>query len=218
MFTEVIDILRCPHPHDDSWLVASSTATVGRHIVSGRLGCPVCKATFEIVEAEARFGGAEVAATDPALDDGAAFRLAAQLYLVEAPAPVLLTGHWACAVSPLLRLMPQLSLLTGDATCVIPIDDRVSAMRLPDSVLPVAARSLRGVALGSAHASEAFVQESARVLRTGGRLVAPAGVALDAVQWRLLATDEQVQVAERLPAPSAPVELKRAPSQPLFIA
>ena len=48
MFIELVDALRCPVPHEDSWLVASAERTESRHIVTGTLGCPVCRAQFPI--------------------------------------------------------------------------------------------------------------------------------------------------------------------------
>lgn len=218
MFTELIDTLRCPADHEDSWLVASASATAGRHIMEGRLGCPVCRATYAIVDGEVRFGAAADPEPRPPMDEGQAFRLAAQLHLVEGSAPVLLTSDWAEAAAPLLQLIPQLVLLTGDARGRVPRDDRVSAIRLPEDRLPLAAASMRGVALSATLATPRMLSECARVVRPGGRLVAPIGIALDDSAWRVLASDTEVQVAERLASPSAPVPLRRAPSQPLFTA
>ena len=48
MFVEIIDLLRCPNAHAESWLVAAAARTVGRHIVEGTLGCPVCEAEMEM--------------------------------------------------------------------------------------------------------------------------------------------------------------------------
>ena len=48
MFVELVDLLRCPRPHEDTWLVAAAEAMSGRHIVRGTLGCPVCEAEYPI--------------------------------------------------------------------------------------------------------------------------------------------------------------------------
>ncbi len=216
MFTELIDTLRCPNAHEDSWLVATSTRNEGRHIVEGRLGCPICRATFVIAGGEARFGDASVAPTLDVFDDDAAFRLAAQLLLLEAPAPVMLVGRWTAALTPLLRLVPTVKFFVGDARLPVPLDDRVSALRLPPSRFPLAATSLRALAVDDAHATPELLLDAARVLRTAARLVVPAGTALDPTIWKPLASDADVHVAERLPVASAPIQIKRAPSQPLF--
>ena len=216
MFTELIDTLRCPNAHEDSWLVATSTRADGRHIMHGTLGCPVCRATFEIVEGEVLFSTAPVVTPAAVFDDDAAFRLAAQLHLVEAPQPVLLVGTWSAAAQPLRRLLSHVTMLVGDVAPHGAADRRISALRLPAHGIPLAADALRALALDAAHARPEFLTHAARVVRATGRLVAPASTPLEAGVWRILATDADVVVAERLPASSALVQLARAPSKPLF--
>ncbi len=216
MLTEQIDMLRCIAPHTDSWLVASSTRSEARHIVDGRLGCPVCRAEYPILDAVAQFGPTRNPAPLALLDDEQAFRIAAQLHLIEAPAPVLLTGAWSSAVVALLRITPTVKLFVGNTRVPIPRDDRVSVLTLPAARFPLAAGTLRGVALDAEHAASPLLADVARIIRAGGRLVAPATVALDASCWKPLVRDAEVQVAERLPSASAPIQIKRAPSQPLF--
>ena len=216
MFTELIDALRCPQAHEDSWLVATSTRTGNRHILDGKLGCPVCRASFDITDGEVMFTTAPVLRSAIVLDDDAAFRLAAQLHLVEAPHPVLLVGHWSRAVAPLRRIVSTVTMFVGDATTVVTQDERVSTLRLPTTGIPLATGALRGLALDRAHSSDLFLHAAARVLRTAGRLVLPAGSALDAEVWRTLASDAGVTVAERLPVASAQIALRRAPAAPLF--
>jgi uncharacterized protein YbaR (Trm112 family) len=219
VFTELIDTLRCPNPHEDSWLVATSTKTAGRHIITGKLGCPVCKATFEIVDGEVLFAGTSGLQSSRVLDQDAAFRLAAQLHLLEAPQPILLTGRWSAAVAPLRTIVPTVIIFVADATSIVTLDERVSTLRMPATGIPLATGSLRAIALDVAHASPAFITDAARVLRSAGRLVVPAGTPLDAALWRTLATDTEVIVAERLAVASAPIALRRAPpAKPLFDA
>jgi len=216
MFTELIDVLRCPEPHEDSWLVATSTRTGSRHILDGKLGCPVCKTTFDITDGEVMFTSAPVMRSAITLDDDAAFRLAAQLHLVEAPQPVMLVGQWSRAAASLRRIVSTVTMFVADGSTVIALDEKVSTMRLPTTGVPLAAGALRGLALDRAHTGDAYLRDAARVVGTKGRLVLPAGVALDDTLWRTLASDEDVTVAERLPVASAPITLRRAPAAPLF--
>ena len=218
MFTELIDTLRCPNAHEDSWLVATSTRTAGRHIIEGKLGCPVCRATFAITGGDVLFAPGGGLRSSRVLDDDAAFRLAAQLHLVEAPQPILLTGGWSAAVKPLRTIVSSVTMFVGDATSAVVHDERVSTLRLPAAGIPLATGSLRAIALDAAHASDEFLSESARTLRTAGRLVVPASIVLDGALWRTLATDTDVIVAERLAVASAPIPLRRAPPTPLFDA
>lgn len=216
MFTELIDTLRCPNRHEDSWLVASSSRSDERHIIDGTLGCPICRASFAIVGGEARFAAPPAQEPVATLDDDAAFRLAAQLHLVEAPEPVLLIGVWTAAAIPLLRLTPTVKLFLGNSRLARVVPGQTSTITHSTARLPLAGASLRAVAIDATHATDALVGDCTRVLRVTGRLVAPAGVMLDAALWKPLARDDEVQVAERLPAPSGLVQLKRAPAKPLF--
>lgn len=216
MFTELIDTLRCPNAHEESWLVATSTLSDARHIIEGRLGCPVCRGSYPIVNAVAQFGPASEARVVEAFDDDTAFRIAAQLHLIEAPSPILLAGDWSAAVAALLRITPTVKMFVGDSRLSIVRDDRVSLLTLHTARFPLAAASLRGVALDADHATEPLLADVARIVRTAGRLVAPADQVLDTTHWKPLVRDDALQVAERLPAASAPIQLRRAPSKPLF--
>lgn len=218
MFTELIDTLRCPNAHEDSWLVATSTRTEARHIVEGRLGCPVCRGSYPIVDGVARFCAPVSLPLVETFDDETAFRIAAQLHLVEAPSPILLTGRWSAAVEALLRITPTVRMFIGDSQCPIALDDRVSLFTMPGTRVPLATASVRGLALDVDHATAALLADAARVVRANGRIVVPAACGLDPLCWKPLVRDAEVQVAERLPMASAPVQLKRAPANPLFTA
>ena len=58
MFIELTDLLRCPNPHDESFLVLLPDKMDGRSVRTGQLGCPVCGRTFELVEGVFDAGGA----------------------------------------------------------------------------------------------------------------------------------------------------------------
>lgn len=216
MVTDLIDTLRCPADHEDSWLVASSSRSQGRHIMDGRLGCPVCQAGVAIVDGVAQFGAPLHVGSGVPLDHESAFRLAAQLHLIDAPSPILLAGDWTAAVPALRRITPGVRIFAGDPVLSLTADDLVSVLTLPGTRFPLAAASLRGIALDTAHALPRLLADTARVVRTGGRLVTPVGLTLDPESWSPLVSDAVVQVAERRPAASAPVQLRRAPAQPLF--
>jgi hypothetical protein len=229
VFTELVDRLRCPRPHAESWLVAASDATQGRRIVRGTLGCPVCDAEYPIVAGVAHFAGADATpatATHPLhaaqLDDGAASlddavdRLAAQLHLVEAPEPILLVGTWGALALPLLRHYPHAVALVADAPATLPLDERLSPLVLPAARLPLADGSVRAIAVDAAHAGDAWLAEAARVATAGARLVTPVTHAPPPGDWTLVAADAHVHVAVRAARASAPVQLRRAPTNFLF--
>ena len=98
MFIELIDMLRCTRPHEDSWLVATFHEMLERDVVQGLLSCPVCTARYPITGGVAYFDelpGAGDNEADGTMDDGT--RIAAYLNLVE-PGVVVLGGTWAGAV------------------------------------------------------------------------------------------------------------------------
>src|SRR4051812_10451294 len=63
MHIELIDLLRCPVDHEETWLVAAFTKLDGRDVVEGKLGCPICRAEYPIRNGIGYFGG-EIAADE----------------------------------------------------------------------------------------------------------------------------------------------------------
>lgn len=228
MFTELVDRLRCPRPHADSWLVAATDVVERRRIVRGTLGCPVCAAEYPIEGGVARFDdghaatrpvplhplathGGEAATGEDAID-----RLAAQLNLVEAPEPVLLAGTWGALAAALVAQYPHVVAVVADSPVALPLDERLSPLTTPAIRFPLADRSVRAVALDAAHASPAWIAEAARVSGAGARLVVPVAGTYPEAPWRRVASDASVHVMERDAPASAPVQLTRAPGNWLF--
>ncbi|GLC26075.1 hypothetical protein [Roseisolibacter agri] len=199
MFIDLVDALRCPRPHDATWLVAAALETRGRCLVRGTLGCPVCEAEFAIAGGVALFDGAGDApraadATSPAGDPAElAMRLAALLDLTTPGGIVAVGGAWEPALDPLLDVTDLHALVVEPVGQWVPREP-FGAMR--GDGLPVAAGALRGVALDARTASADRVAAAVRALRPRGRLVAPAATPVpDGV--RELARDERHWVGER---------------------
>jgi hypothetical protein len=211
MFIEFVESLRCLRPHEDSWLVAAADRMVGRSIVEGTLGCPVCQAQYPIVGGVAYFGaspagGAATAELRQAPDPELVLRAAALLGLADAGGTAVLAGEWGDAAEG-LRALAEVHYLLVDPPHDVVTSDGVSVVRT-DGRLPLAAGSVRGVALDGASSLAPTLAAAVRALRTGGRLVAPVGVALPAGVHEL-ARDARHWVAEREAAPTAPVTLAR---------
>lgn len=209
MFVELIDTLRCPHPHDDSWLVAAVTSAVDRHILEGTLGCPVCGSEFGIRDGEVWMPFAEPSALPPAGDADPAdvTRLAALLGLDERGGLYVLCGAWAGLAASILELAP-IRLLAVSPPTALP---GFSVIRGTADELPLASGAARGVALD--RPSAALAEAAVRVLAPRGRLVAPGSTPVpDSVT--ILARDARHWVAERdlSPSVSAPIRLGRARS------
>ena len=205
----VVDLLRCPRAHDETWLVASIDRAVDRDIVTGTLGCPICMAEYPIRDGIVSFDEAAVAARSPA--NGAreddAVRLAAALDLTDARMTALLHGAWG-AYAPILRGLTPAQLLLVNPPVGITSGDGVSIIRV-SGTLPLARGSMAGVAVDD-DASGPMLESLVSAVRPGGRVLGrirlpiPSGVAE-------LAHDEDVWVAERAAsaAESAPVTLSR---------
>lgn len=212
MFTELIDVLRCTASHEDTWLVAAAEQTDGRHIVAGRLGCPVCRAEYRIVNGVADFRSAEAvpppdtpAAPVPTEDD--VLRARALLNLVEDGGTIALVGGASALLTSLEHSAPAVYLLInptagrGRADVSILLFDRGE---------PLAAGVLRG-ALAEEPVSEPVLHGVARAVRVGGRLVAPGHLPVPP-GIKEIARDTRHWVGERLPVSSAPVPLQRRQS------
>lgn len=200
MFIELVDILRCPNPHEETWLVLAASRVADRDIMEGTLGCPVCAAEFPIVGGTARFGAGRRYQTPPApANDQEALRLAALLDLTGSRGYAILTGE-AVVHAPLLREMTDVHLLLVDPPEEIAMGRGLSALTIPSShTLPLAAESARAIALETP-VLPGLLASSARTLTTGGRLLAPADLDLPA-DFAELARDERQWLAERTRAP-----------------
>ena len=213
MHVDLIEALRCPNAHEESWLVARFDRMAGRQVAEGTLGCPVCRAEFPIVGGAVRFdrGGAGESAGHPAgagWPEGAggeagALRLAALLGLGEGTGVVVLAGAWSAWRAAIAALVPdfQLLLLNPPVAAAVPeeVGEPPSVLVSPGR-LPVAAGAVRAVAVDEGNATPALLADAVRALAAGGRLVAPAATALpDGVGE--LARDEALWVAERREAP-----------------
>lgn len=212
MFIELVDVLRCPHRHEESWLVLGAQRMDGRDVVEGVLGCPVCRARYRITKgvADLRTQAAAPAVGSAAAtsDDDAqqAVRLAAFLNLADERGYAVLMGAWtryaadvhALAGTRLLLANPHPGAAVGAGASGLLVDTR----------LPLAAASARALALDT-EATPAFAAEAVQVLQSGGRVVAPTQLPVPAGVTELV-RDATVWVGERDADASGLVPLARA--------
>lgn len=198
MFIELIDALRCPEDHRDSWLVASITEREDRLVREGLLGCPVCGREYPITRGIAWFGvepsAVAVDALAAAHDDDEEGAMRAGAFLAPPEGSTLaLEGSWATHAHTLAGLMPMRIFAVNPPT---PLDDteRVATVHTRMG-LPFAPRSLRGVALGDA-AGATELASATRVLGDSGRLVAPAALPVPA-EIAELARNEMWWIGEK---------------------
>lgn len=192
MLVELIDRLRCPHVHEDSWLVAAVSRTAHRRLVDATLGCPVCNAEFEVRDGVVSFGEAAPSAPMPATE-AEVMRAAALLHVEERGLYVLDAG-WGSLAPGLLALMTAEFLLVDPPAGITATDGGGILSGVGDR-WPIAAGALHGIAIE--RASAARLDDALRILRAGGRLIAPANAPVPAGA-RELARDERHWVAERV--------------------
>lgn len=206
MFVEIVDALRCPRMHEESWLVLAASHTEDRHVVEGTLGCPVCRAEYPIHGGIADFSDPASSARAPSSAPRAlapADHLAAMLNLGDALGFVVLIGAWGTRAGELLELLDAPPLLLVEPPAGVAMGHGLSGLRA-GTALPLATGAARGVATDAVDPTA--VAEAARIARVGGRLVAPAESRMPE-DVKELARDEHVWVGERLAPPSAPVTL-----------
>jgi uncharacterized protein YbaR (Trm112 family) len=208
MYIPLVDSLRCPNPHEDTWLVASIESAEERDIKTGFLGCPSCFAEYPIRDDVVYFDEAAVRPPAIAPDEAEATRIAAVLDLTDARMVALLFG--ACgAHAPLIRAMSPAQLLLVNPPEGVTSGDGVSI--LVTSAVPIAAAAVDAVAIEAATRDD-IVARAIVTLRGGRRMLGPASRAVPA-PLEELARDSNGWVA-RLPAAevtSAPVLPTRRP-------
>jgi uncharacterized protein YbaR (Trm112 family) len=209
MFIELIDTLRCPTPHEESWLVLAADRMAARHVLDGTLGCPVCGAEYPIRDGvlDFRRTAAAPAARARAGDPEQAMRLAAFLGLDDALGFAVLMGDWGAHALE-LRGMVECPLILVDPPADVEAAPGLSILRT-DGPLPLAAGAARGIALDDGAAGGAPAERIAsavRATRVKGRVVGRVSLPLPA-GVRELARDESEWVGEREPAASPLVTL-----------
>ena len=207
MFIELVDSLRCPRPHEESWLVASAVRTEGRDILEGTLGCPICHAEYPIRGGTVWFDSIEPPSpgSPPERDAELAMRLAAFLDLSEPRGFGVFAGRYGPLAELLREIVPP-PLIALNPVPLVATANGVSTLVIAAGI-PLADATCRGVALDAGHADDAYLDAAARVLQPRGRLVAPAATPTpDGVSE--IARDERIWVAERTAASPKLVSLR----------
>lgn len=177
MFIELTEILRCPRPHDASYMICVPITMAGRQVIRGGVSCPVCQSDFPILGGVVYFTqprDAVVGATQLTVDAAATF------LGIDGPGGyVLLVGSAGLLALDLSeRLTGSHFVLINPPMGVSPAD-RVSILRT-DAVIPLKQPSVRGALVGQEAAAEPWLTEAAAVVLPGLRIVVEredAGVA-----------------------------------------
>ncbi len=203
MFIELLDLLRCPRPHDETWLVASFRNVSNRFVEAGTLGCPICSAQYPIENGVVDFSGGS---SSPSRDRGRAAashrreelatRVGAFLDATEPGATVVLGGVWAYAAEELSRIA-EVRVIALNPEAEVSESANVGLVRVATDV-PLAADSCLGVAF-DAWFNSAIVAAAVRAVRPGGRVVGPAAIQ-PPPELAVLAQDADYWVARKTPS------------------
>jgi uncharacterized protein YbaR (Trm112 family) len=168
MFIELTDHLRCPRDHPEAYLVLLPDEVVGRAVRSGKLGCPVCGATFDVADGVAELDAAPPDAPGPVLPPDAVHAL---LGLSGPGGYVVLAGTAAEGWRELAELNPGVAMVAvNPPPSLVDSAPVLSVVRAP--IIPLKARSMRGVVLGGRLGTDpGWVREAARVTLPGLRVV-----------------------------------------------
>lgn len=203
MHIELTEMLRCPEPHQEGFLVLSTGEMSGRMVRHGLVGCPVCQREYRIVDGVVHFEGAGTRdagrgvshATRPPSPVPRPDVLQALLDLSGPGGYVVLLGTAARAgaeLAPLVGGIHCIGVNAPDDLAELPV---LSLLRCA-SLIPLRGAMARGVVVGAELASPAWLAEAVRVLLRGRRLVVadeeavPAGV-------RHLVTGQGLWVGEK---------------------
>ncbi|MGQ0562781.1 MAG: hypothetical protein ACT443_13015 [Gemmatimonadota bacterium] len=175
-----------------------------RRVLDGWLGCANCRERYRIQDGyvELRYGPApaeDVRAEQPA-QPADAVRLAALLGVTEGPALLLVVGTVAVLAPALVELIEGIEVMVvSDALRVESEKPGVSRFA-HGTVLPFRSGSVRAIALTGG--AEALIDEAARVVAAGGRVVVLSGGAdvqarVERSGLRVVARDERALIGER---------------------
>jgi uncharacterized protein YbaR (Trm112 family) len=192
MFIELTDILRCPQPHEEQFLVLIPDQIVDRSVRSGRLGCPVCRREYLIRDGIADFSGGTAGGATATIEPGA---IAAFLGLGGPGGYVAVIGGEPEAVAGLLADVAGVHFVLVNPAADAALPRGMSLLRAGS--IPIKSRSLRGVLLlGPFAADPAWQMEAARVLLPGLRAVG-SGPPPDTGSLELLASAGGWWVAQK---------------------
>jgi len=179
MHIELTEMLRCPEPHREEFLVLSMGEMSGRMVRAGIVGCPVCQREYEIVEGivyferremrdERRVTTAHRSSLISHLSDPQT--LQALLDLSGPGGYVVLLGSASRYAVGLAALMGGIHFLG-----VNPPPDAeelpILSLLVSEKKIPLRDAMARGVVVGNESSSAPWLAEVRRVLLPGRRLV-----------------------------------------------
>jgi uncharacterized protein YbaR (Trm112 family) len=176
MLIELAELLRCPVEHKDTYCVLSPDKTEGRRVISGVLGCPVCKAEYLLEDGVVQFGPDPLLGRSSRSDDITVEELPepeavqALLSLEVGGGYVALVGSATRLSDPLSELFHQIQFVGVNPPPEVRESVVLSLLR-SSTTIPLMSGTTRGVVVGQEYAGEPWLAEAGRILMSGQRMV-----------------------------------------------
>lgn len=198
VFVELAEYLCCNGDHDESYLVVTPDSIVDRAIVSGQIGCPVCRDEYSIVNGAADFRPTETERPPdppPLLPATPPEVIHALVGLTGPGGYAVLVGSASTYASSLGDAMDGVGFVAVNPPNDVEVPPSASVL-LGTTRIPLRSSMARAVVVGAEMATPQWLAEAVRVLLRGRRLVVLADtVEISGVQR--LAADSGVWVGEK---------------------
>lgn len=178
MFIELAEFLRCPKAHDEAYCVVTPDEMDRRTVVAGVVGCPACQTDYPIQDGVVDFRPPDVrSALAPNRSESAVcpHTVQALLALSGPGGYVVLAGSAAQSTQSLTTLVEGVHFIGVNVTPDVRRADWLSLLLSVD-VMPLRSSMARGVVVGGECATAPWLDEAARILLRGRRLLVLAEV------------------------------------------
>jgi len=186
-------MLKCPGPHEESFVVVATEVMVERSVRQGVVGCPVCQAEYPIVDGVVRFGETP-SPRAPTVTD--AETLHALLGIAGPGGYVVLVGTAARRADDLAARLEGVHFVSVNAPEDLTERPHLSLV-VADDVVPLRTGRARGVVVSGDFAHDPWLAEAARVTLRGRRVIVERE-GLDVPGTRPLASGSGLWLGERI--------------------
>lgn len=198
MFVELAEYLRCNGDHEESYLVMTPDHMVDRAVVSGQIGCPVCKSEYPIVGGAADFRAVETAVpSDPpqVLPTTTPEIIQALLGLTGPGGYIVFIGSASSYAPSLDGVIEGVGFIAVNPPSNVEVPASTSVL-LGTAGIPLRSSMARGVVVGPDMATPVWIDEAVRILLRGLRLVVLADFG-ELVGVKRLAMEDGLWVGEK---------------------
>lgn len=173
MHIELTEMLRCPEPHREEFLVLSTSEMNGRMVWRGVVGCPVCLKEYEITDGVVAFAPRGALPSPPSALPPPPVQSSDLQALLDLGGPggyVILLGSAARHAVGLASHMGGIHFVGINAPAGIEELPILSLLQTPGAI-PLRQAMARGVVVGGELAIPAWLAEAQRILLPGRRYV-----------------------------------------------